>query len=563
MMIRKLLLFSTVFIVLASFKVAFAQSPEQIESFQSHMQVEANGTITIKETILYNFGTNQRHGIYREIKTIFENTSGKKMETPLELVSITDEKGKNYNYEKSHTTEGIKYKIGDANVYVTGLKTYIIEYKLKGVIEGFSDHDEIYYNVTGNGWEVPIQSTIFTLALPKKELSITNTTCFSGSVDSKLTNCTITSFNNTLTFSSISPLPAYEGITIVTGFSKGKIPITPKEEYHLISSPVQVLLIILAILWYVVLPIFIVVHYFMHGRDPKAMYQSIPALFEAPNLNGRRLTPAEVGTIIDEVADNADISASIVDLAIRGYLKIEEIKDDSLTGSIFNKTDYKLIQLKEEISELMGFEQTLLNKLFKGGPEVEMSSLKQAFYNDSEKVKDQIYEQVVSDGFFPHNPKKIRNKWGVIFVPAFMTFNIHTAALAAIFGRIMPRKTKEGADIAVHARGLKKFLTSQEDQLEFQEKNWYLFEKLLPYAVAFGVTNTWVKRFKDMHDVYTATWYTGSSLTSMDNFSRSISRFGNTVSAASTTTSSSGYSSGFSGGSSGGGSSGGGGGGSW
>ncbi|MBI4137385.1 DUF2207 domain-containing protein, partial [Candidatus Roizmanbacteria bacterium] len=185
-------------------------------------------------------------------------------------------------------------------------------------------------------------------------------------------------------------------------------------------------------------------------------------------------------------------------------------------------------------------------------------------YSVVSTVQDLIYADLVKEGYFPENPDKVRKYYAIIAGIAAFTFNFFLLIISAIFGRIMPKKTMEGVHASNVARSLKNFLTSQERQLEFQAKNQMFFEKLLPFAIAFGVEKVWAKRFQDI-DMKQPDWYEGTTHGRFNSvvFTNSLhSSFNSFTSAATPTTSSSGFSSGFSGGSSGGGG-GGGGGGSW
>ncbi len=170
---------------------------------------------------------------------------------------------------------------------------------------------------------------------------------------------------------------------------------------------------------------------------------------------------------------------------------------------------------------------------------------------------------MVKDNFFPKSPEKIRNFYILIAVLGLMTINIPLAIISSIFGRIMPRKTMDGVNASNVALSLKNFLASQDRQLEYQAKNQMFFEKLLPYAVAFGVEKIWASRFKDL-DMKQPDWYSGqSTIFNSTIFVYGLNNSFKSVSSASSTTSSSGFSSGFSSGGSSGGGGGGGGGGGW
>ena len=116
------------------------------------------------------------------------------------------------------------------------------------------------------------------------------------------------------------------------------------------------------------------------------------------------LRPAQVGVLIDESADPLDVTASIVDLAVRGYLKIEEIPD---TGW-FSKGDWRLTRLDAEDSALQPYEKRLRNALFESGDEVLLSDLKQNFYDDLKQIQDDLYDDSVTQRWFVRRPDRTR-----------------------------------------------------------------------------------------------------------------------------------------------------------
>jgi uncharacterized membrane protein len=186
-----------------------------------------------------------------------------------------------------------------------------------------------------------------------------------------------------------------------------------------------------------------------------------------------------------------------------------------------------------------------------------------SFYSTANKVKNDLYQKVVRGGFFDQNPQSTRTKYYALATLALFTANFFLALVSFVFGKNMPKKTLFGTKANVVALGIKKFLTSQERQLEFQAKNWYFFEKLLPLAIVFGVEKIWAERFKDIA-VEPPSWYEGSSWQTFNtlNFVNSLNQSTHAMAAAASPPTSSYSSSGFSGGFSGGGG-GGGGGGSW
>ena len=132
---------------------------ERVDAFHSDIIIEKDSSIRVTETILYNFGTQDRHGIYRNIPFKTKNVNdGKTYLADLKVQNVTDLNGKKYIYEVSKSEGDVVIKIGDPNSTVTGKHAYVITYSYKGAIETFENKDELYWNVTGNQWNVPIQS---------------------------------------------------------------------------------------------------------------------------------------------------------------------------------------------------------------------------------------------------------------------------------------------------------------------------------------------------------------------------------------------------------------------
>lgn len=527
---------------------------EHIENFDTQITVNKDGTMEIKETILYDFGQLERHGIFRNIPYTKRNENNKRVDLSFNNFKVTDENGKKYKFEKSTEGEQIILKIGDANKTITGRHTYIISYTVRGGIGYFERQDEAYWNATGTQWDVPMATASASIILPA-DVKNAPTECFTGAYGATEINCTSYQTGNTIHFYSLDYVPDYQGLTVLVGFPKGTVAFLPPTEYvpffeRWYGKITLVLMGFTAVLWYVILPIYLVINYFFKGRDPE-VGSALRAWYDPPKTSSKRsLTPAESGALIDEKVDRRDIFAIIVDLARRGHIKIEErAKKDFYLHKTNSKDKVKLAP----------FELELLDGLFPIGNETRLKDTK--LYLVIGKVETMLYKGMVTDGFFPRNPKTIRTLYAVLGVFGLVTLNFVLAFVAFFFGRIMPRKTLLGARQAQVARGMKNFLSSQERQLEFQADKQMFFEKLLPFAVAFGVEKIWAKRFEEFN-LKEPSWYKGYPGSHFNSvfLASSLSDSYRSFSSSSTPPSSS--SSGFSGGSSGGGG-GGGGGGSW
>lgn len=558
-----LLIFASIIIGRSVFAQTAGQgyTGEHISDFQSEYTINSNGSVSVIETITYDFGWLEKHGIYRTIPFTKTNKQGKKFRLEFTNISVTDERGEPYSFSRSTQSDNIKLKIGDADRTITGVHTYVINYTVSGALTYFSDHDEFYWNVTGDQWTVPITKAEAIINLPQGAAGQGNFLCYTGSSGSTIQDCTISPADSTVIISANNKLPAGQGLTVVVGFPKGLVARLEPQPIigffdTLIGKLVGLLLVILGLFWYLIYPLWLPIRWYMYGRDPQSPGPVIASFDPPKTVAGRRLTPAECGALVDEKVDMRDISSMIVHLACEGYLKIKEKE----------KNKFIIIKVRETKDTLPHIAKVFLDKLFQDNPVLDLDEQERGdLYEAVEDIKSAIYNQLVKEKFFPKNPGSVRNFYKGVGAAALFTMNLPLLISVMIFGRIMPIKTLAGAIAANVAKSLRNFLTSQERQLAFQAKNQIFFEKLLPYAIAFGVEKIWAQRFKDI-EIRPPDWYEGQNVSAFtavyltSSLHSSFNQLG--TASSSPTTSSSGFSSGFSGGSSGGGG-GGGGGGSW
>ncbi|TAN57632.1 DUF2207 domain-containing protein [Patescibacteria group bacterium] len=565
--LRKIFIFT--FLAFGLFISPNAFAAEKINSFDAEIKINADASINVSERIEYDFGSAQKHGIFRDIPIKYQARGGN-FALRISDISVNDEKGTPNKFTTSYPGDNIQIKIGDPNIEITGRHIYIINYTIKRAINYFDNHDELYWNITGNDWPVAIGSASAKIIFPQKIASADiQSDCFAGPFGSTIrcnSDFMQSGMTNYVGFDN-NQLSAYNGLTIVVGFPKGivikpsnfEVALETAKDNWIIGLPI-IVLIVCFYLWYT------------RGRDP-AGRGIIIAQYDSPD----NLTPAEVGTIADEHAQNKDITAEIIFLATLGYLKIRQTENKIL---IFKSKDYELEIIKNDFSQLNDFQKTIMNGLSKEAAAqiVKLSDLKNKFYKDLKEAKDKVYQSVAEKGYFKTNPNKIRGIFALIGVPMIMlgfflggffgaigTISLAVSgAVLVIFGYIIPARTKKGVETKEHILGLKLYMSVAEARrLEFHnapEKKPEVFEKLLPYAMALGVEKQWAKQFEGIYDQQPS-WYQGSAgAFNAVMFTSIMSDFSH--SANSTMASSPGGGSGFSGGGSGGGG-GGGGGGSW
>ena len=286
----------------------------------------------------------------------YRDELGKTMETPIKVLSVTDGSEKPWKFKVEKTGNRINIRIGNANKYVSGNQTYVITYQVENAILFFDDHDELYWNVTGNDWKAPIReaSADVTLSVKKKSKNLW-AAGYEGRYGSK-EECDFETYDNSGKFFTKRNLNVGEGLTIAFGWDKGLV--SPPSSWKRFLWTINI-----KENWVFLFPIFSLIYMFnlwyRKGRDPKVR-ESVSVMYEPPKFDNQPLTPAEVGTLIDEKLDPRDITSTIVGLAVKGYIKIEETKKE---GLIFDTKDYYLKKVKGHDANLSPFEIELDERL--------------------------------------------------------------------------------------------------------------------------------------------------------------------------------------------------------
>jgi uncharacterized membrane protein len=307
--------------------------------------------------------------------------------------------------------------------------------------------------------------------------------------------------------------------------------------------------------------------------EPVFQHEPVVVEFEPPLA----LKPAQLGVILDESADTKDVTATIVDLAVRGFMTITDVP------GMFGRDDWLLTQKTANTAALLPYETTLLNGLFAGRQEVKISELKGKFQTSLRSAESQIYSDAMERKFFRVRPDLAR--MGVIGVA--ILFALAGAAITYVLGvgfgggligvavildamvllavhRAMASRTAAGREAMQKTLGFRLYMTTAEKyRQQFAEKA-EIFTQLLPYAIVFGCVSKWAHAFEGIDTSATNSWYVGNAPFQAALLSSSLESMNSGLSSAiSASPPSSGSSSGFGGGGFSGGGGGGGGGGSW
>ncbi len=555
-----------IFIVCCIFSAQYVYA-ESILSFHSDITINTDASVNIEENIVYDFGDVQRHGIFRTIPIKYKTDIG------MRTIKITDVEvfvdGDKANYKINKKGKDLEIKIGDADRTITGKHTYKIKYNVKGAINYFEDHDEFYWNVTGDDWPVDMMSVTANISSPGN----TKLKCFQGSYGD-VRECMITSRDDMHASFNFNTVVSGEDSTIVVGLVKG-----------VIYKPgfIQKIMWFLADNWIAFLPIVVFVWAFntwwKYGRDPQGSGTIVP-YYDVPE----NLSVAEVSAVINNELKTKDISAMIIQLAVKGYIKIKQQEE----GKIFKSTKYTFYKInddKKNQKTLSDEEKDLLQYLFSYSKDgvVTTDDLEDKFYTKVDKLQSKALEQIKEKGFLPKESDYrgamfiiVAILQSIIFSVLFIFLGWIVIVVAIInfimlivFAIIMGHRTKSGVEMKEKLLGLKLYLeTAEKDRIKFHnapQKNPERFEKLLPYAMVFGVEREWAEQFKDIYNEQ-PNWYEGTNTQTFNSvmLADSLNSFSSATASNVTSFPSSASSggSGFSGGGSGGGF-GGGGGGSW
>ncbi len=544
-------------IVIFGLSHASRASAETIRSFDARIAVAENGTLSVAETVVYDFGSDQRHGIFRDIPLSSPNGPG----LNISITGVGNGAGGTYPYTTSVSGNTLDVKIGDPNVLVSGVKTYVIDYVVKNAVREFSDHDEVYWNATGNGWDVPMESVTASVVLPENIAGLT-ATCYTGPAGSTAKDCSYAASGNAMAYSATRPLGPGEGLSVVLGIPLGYLALPAAAAAPTASAPAGfsssggissviplmfILFLILATLAFRIIVLRrrggssgISLRTRSRPMIPRELKKiSLVAEYEPPD----GLLPIEVGTIIDRKVDMADVSSVIMDLAIKGYLKIRyTVRPMKLWP---DKKDFELVKLKDGSDLRHPAYQIMFNLLFAGRESVSLSDLRAsgtALFETLKSIGVKTDENIYAEGYFDPDArgksKKARLLFGAGALGLLILFVVGMAlgggsafviimvmfAVALLIGEIgkppIPKLTLKGMTALQKILGFREFLRYTEtDRLKMMNAPSLKpeqFEECLPYAMVLGVEKEWAKKFEGIA-VPSPVWYEDPTMTTFNS----------------------------------------------
>ena len=561
-----------------------ALANERILDFHSDIRIMDDGWIEVIETIQVRAEGNRiRRGIYRDFPTEYRDQLGNDYVVDFEPLSVL----RNNAPEDFHTQnirDGQRVYFGSSSRYLsTGEHTYIFRYRASRMLGFFESHDELYWNVTGVEWAFPIDAASATVEFGF-DVSVNDITAEAYTGSYGLTNRDYTSSIDStgrVYFQTSKPLQALNGLTVVVGWPKGIVaePTDMQRIGWLLKDNFGLLV---ALAGLVILLGYYIPVWLRFGRDPEEGV--LVTRYEPPN----GFSPASLRYIRQMYYDDKVMTAAVVNLAVKGYLRIDvEEGSDGFLGIGKEGDQYSLLKTNpgKNAASMAAGEQELYDGLFRSGKVV---ALETENHEELGEAKDSHRRSLIEDykqNYFRYN--------GLLNLPAILIF-IVTAAVSLMsgpstliiltiiamaittifFAIIMKRPTIRGRKLLDEILGFKDYLEiAEKDELNLRnppEKTPELFEAYLPFALALGVDQLWAEKFAAVLTAvqqtdgtgYQPAWYNGS-LNTM-NLSAATGQLSNSLNTAITSSvSPPGSSSGGGGGGFSGGGGGGGGGGGW
>ena len=503
----------TLALLLACGMPAWARS-YHISKFNSVIHVEDDGSARIEEQITFAF-SGEYHGIYRDIPVDYPGPSGSNYTLFIKVGAITDDSGAKLKVEKKTSGGFLHLKI-----YVPGAtdatRTVNIEYSVANGTRFFEDHDEFYWNVTGNDWPVRIEQASATIYFPADTSGKLQAQAFEGVYgSSKHASAAVT--GPSASVESSGPLPMRGGLTADIYIEKGVLhqPSGLAQFFRFVRSNPVVTLPVWA--FAVMFPL-----WWLKGRDPDPG-MSVAPMYEPPEQMG----PAEVGTLIDGSVDPRDITSVLVDMAVRGYVKIVETEHK---GFLSTTKDYEFHLLKDDgdWKGLTDYERAMLQQVFAGGQVTLLSNLRNHFYTALPMIKSEIMGALKSKGMYSVDPDSAMGYGGMGLVvvalpyvlgqwlgvadflssiPIAIVSGLIALAIVIILGRLLTATSLKGARTQVQIKGFQEFMNRVDaDRLKRMPPD--TFEKFLPYAMALGVEHRWAKAFEGIIQ-NPPSWYQG------------------------------------------------------
>lgn len=598
--------------VLGATPAGARRSGGEILDYRVELGLDTSGALRVHEDIRYEQGPDEIHGFRRFIPVLvdYDDTYRRAYDITDVSVSATPDGGRVTAGDPDRvntvvvgdSNDNFVIRIGSADTEIAGRWRYTIDYTMHDTVETVDlprvgTVQELAWNVVGTGWDVPIDRFAMRANFPTAPM---NVACYAGAFRST-TTCALQQDGAQLSLSATNVQPG-EAITLYADFPAGTFSNATadlRERWTLNRAfrPTPVTLggsILLTVLLagglgallarqardrHLVLNAYLPTAAEPHTEGLAGFFEKAdgPVQFRPPD----GMTPGLCGVLVDEKADALDVSATVVDLAVRGYLRIEQLEGG-------RRPDFVVRFLRDADPGLTAYETRLLEHLRASGTgdHVVLSALRTTFATQLNEVRSMMYDETMQRRWFRRRPDSVRGLWigigiGALLLGGAISVGLIATTTYGLFAlpltlpgllilataRRMPSRTAEGRRQLELCVGYQRFLdVADAEELKFTEQQ-YAYVAGLPYAMVFGITDRWARVLAVLQEQgvnLTPTWYVPLDPYGpfrYDLFGNSMSDFGSVASSALSAPKPSSSGGGFSGGGFGGGFSGGGGGG--
>ena len=546
---------------------------ERILDFTSDIVIRQTGWIEVTETITVKAeGQQIRRGLYRDFPTRYKDAYGNNVEMDYRPLSLLrNDAAEDFHSERLR--DGVRTYFGSADrMLAPGVHTYTFRYEANRMLGYFAEHDEFYWNVTGHDWYFPIDNAAATVTLDfVGDPQIIEADAYTGKMGATGKDFSSQASGQRASFETSQRLRPHEGLTIVVTWPKGFVtaPDGMQKLIWLLRDNLSLLVVLIGLL---AMLIYLYPVWKAFGRDPEEGL--IITRYEPP----AGFSPASLRFIRKMYYDNKVMTAAVVSLAVKGYLRIQQ--DDDI---------YSLIKMKSAAGRpaMATGEQELYDALFAEGHSVMLDNENHTLIGAARSAHRSSLRKDYRGRYFKSNGLLSLPALAVGLVSSLIALNVGMGPSPALFfviflmlltfsgfAILMKRPTGLGRDVLDETLGFQDYLEiAEKDELNLlnpPEKTPQLFEAFLPFALAMGVEQHWGERFSAvfarLHDAgktaYNPAWYSGS-LNSFEMGSTISNLTGNLGTAITSSVTPPGSSSGGGGGGFSGGGGGGGGGGGW
>jgi hypothetical protein len=499
----------TIALILSTVAISIAPAHSQsVQSYTIDARLGADDTLDVKEQIVVNFGEEGMLGLYRVIPTGYD-TGTVRQKYQFKLLNVAFDQGPS-SYKQNVSDGTALIQIGDPFRKLSNMRILSMHYVLRNIVD-FSNGAHIRWDAIGDSWPIPISHLSLTIETPFNAQTVP-VNCFAvigqNGANKKL-DCTkqpkgvVVEADHIATGDSlVVSLNLPPGSVRKPGFSR-QLGWFLADWWPAIIVPLLIFSALTAVRW-------------TCGR-----IQEAPHLIADELALPENLLPAELGTLLDEHCDLLDVTATLFDLAARGYLKIEEVKSDNFVS--FSNRDYIFTRVRA-IDEpfLAEHEKVLMAALFSPGESAptdtaKLSEVKSRFFDYHAQIEAAVYKGLINKGQLLRTPAEIRTSYiaggsGLLLAGLKFTLITETTLFALgiglivggiitlLFAPTMPSRTILGCKSLRQTKKFRGFLlTANKEQIgSLARGDGSLFGRFLPYALVMGAADRLADGLKDL-----------------------------------------------------------------